>query len=168
MAINMGLNWWSGSVFKRKYRWLFLIDGIVDSGVNALPPERGSRPVIAMKSSAFEHLTETINFPVKPEWKSLVLSLFDAKCKFWPVWDKWLKNFYDPESGKFTPVLDAQYKKNGTLKLYDGCGVEMEKWVFENMYPEDIDFDTLDMTDNGIMYITLTLKYDRAYLDKSK
>jgi len=167
MAINMGLNWWQGAVFKRKFRWLFIIDGIVDSGVNALPPEKGNRPNITMKSAAFEHLIETINFPLKPEWKPFELTLFDIKCKFWPVWDKWLKNFYDPEQGKFTPVVDAKYKKNGTLTMYDGCGEKLERWTFENMYPSEINFDNLDMTDNAIMYINLTLTYDRAYLDKN-
>ena len=167
MAINMGLNWWQNSVFKRKFRCMLLIDGIVDSGVNALPPERGARPSLNMKSSVFEHLIESISFPVKPEWKTFELSLFDVKCNFWPVWDKWLKNFYDPEQGKFVPVLDAQFKKNGILKMYDGCGSEIEKWTFENMYPSEINFDTLDMTDNNIVYVNLTLTYDRAYLDKN-
>jgi hypothetical protein len=166
MATKMGLTWFQDAVFKRKFRWLFFIDEIVDDGVKALAPQKGSRPSISFKEVALEHLTETINFPTKPEWKTFQLTLFDAKCKFWPVWEKWLVKFYDPENGGFTPVIDASYKKKATLEMYDGCGKVLEKWTFENAYPSEIDFDTLDMDDNGIVYINLTLRYDRAYLEK--
>lgn len=167
MAIQMGLNWHQGTVFKRKFRWLFFIDEIVDGGVQALPPEKGSRPSLSFKEQTLEHLTETINFPTKPEWKPFTLTLFDAKCKFWPVWEKWLVKFYNPETGSFTPVIDAEYKKKIRLEMYDGCGDILEKWTFENAYPSEIDFDSLDMNDSGIVYINLTIRYDRAYLEKT-
>jgi hypothetical protein len=169
MAINMGLNWANGAgrVFKRKFRWLFFVDGIVDDGVNALPPDKASRPSLSFKEQSFEHLNETIYFPIKPEWKTFSLSIFDVKCKFWPVWDNWLKDFYNPEDGSYLPPIDAGYKKDARLELYDGCGEIIEKWKFEKAYPSELDFENLDMSDNGILHINLTLRYDRAYLQKN-
>lgn len=167
MAIQMGLNWSNSAVFKRKFRWLFFIDKIVDGGLEALPPSKGSRPNLSFKEQGLEHLNETIYFPLKPEWKTFQLSLFDVKCNFWPVWDNWLKNFYNPEDGSYLPPIDAEYKKDATLKLYDGCGYTLEQWKFEKCYPSELDFETLDMSETGIIHINLTLRYDRAYLDKN-
>ncbi len=177
MAIEMGLGKLQNAVFKRKFRWLFFVEGInnqqiIGDGVNALPPSKASRPSLSFKSTSFEHLNETIFFPIKPDWKPINLVLFDTKCNMNPIWDNWITPMYNPKNNglNYNYPIDEKnfsnsFKKNATLKLYDGCGEIMESWVFENAYPEDINFDELSMEENGIVSITLTLRYDRAYVE---
>lgn len=178
--MDMGLGNLPSAIFKRKFRWLFFVDGIIGDGINVLPPSKASRPTLSFKSQSFEHLNETISYPVKPEWKPITLILFDTKCNMNPVWDKWIEPMYNPKlktqnykypiSNNARPGKQREdsFKKDATLKLYDGCGTVMETWNFEGVYPEDINFDELSMEEEGIVNITLSLKYDRAYIEYNK
>ena len=65
--------------FKRKNRWLFTIPEISAEGINALPPSKASRPGLSFKELSMEHLTETIYYPGKPEWKPITLTLYDLR-----------------------------------------------------------------------------------------
>ena len=169
MAVTMGLGKLNDAIFKRKFRWLFSINEIIGDSVNALLPNKGARPTLSFKSQTFEHFNETISFPVKPEWKPINIVLYDTKCNMNPIWTKWIKPFYDPRLGSYNYVINSNtnitYKKEATLTMLDGCGNTIESWKFENAYPEDINFDELDMSSNDIVSISLSLKYDRAYLN---
>lgn len=165
MAFQMGLDKLTNVTFKRKFRWLFSIENIIGGSVNALLPHKGARPSLTFKSQAFEHINETISFPVKPEWKPISVILYDTKCNMNPIWENWLKPFYNPKDGMYNFIIDANYKKTAILTMLDGCGNIMESWTFENAYPEEINFDELDMSSNDIVNITLSLKYDRAYFN---
>src|ERR1700685_1466414 len=79
--------------WKRKFRWLFIIQGIsADSGnsaaaANSLPPKRGARPSLGWKEYEFQHITETIWYPLKPDWKPIDLVLYDLRCNANPVFE---------------------------------------------------------------------------------
>lgn len=165
MAFQMGLDKLTNVTFKRKFRWLFSIENIIGGSVNALLPQKAARPSLSFKSQQFEHINETIFFPVKPDWKPINVILYDTKCNMNPIWENWLKYFYDPKNGKYNFVNDVGYKKNATLTMLDGCGEIIENWTFENAYPEEINFDELDMASNDIVNISLTLRYDRSYFN---
>ena len=47
--------------------------------------------------------------------------------------------------------------------MYDGCGEILETWTFENVWPNNIEWGELDMSDSSYVTIDLTLRYDRAY-----
>lgn len=168
---DMGLGNLPNAIFKRKFRWLFFVDGIIGDGVNVLPPSKAARPALAFKSASFEHLNETISYPVKPDWKPINLILFDTKCNMNPIWDNWIVPMYNPRiKSKYSYPINEKnakfsFKKDARLELYDGCGTIMETWIFESAYPEDVNFDELDMSSNDIVNITLTLRYDRAYIE---
>ena len=51
--------------------------------------------------------------------------------------------------------------------MYDGCGEMLEKWIFENVWPNNIEWGELDMSDSQYVTIDLTLRYDRAYWQQS-
>lgn len=167
---NMGLAFGlqdASSCFPRKYRWLFIVDKIIGddqgSSVNALPPIKGARPSVSYKEIELEHLSETIYFPGKPDWKPIQLTLYDLKRNKNPIFD-WVKLFYDPTSDSNTiKFAVGGFKKNATLELYDGCGQIMETWVFENAWPQSVDFGDLDMSSTEIVTVDITLRYDRAY-----
>ena len=158
------------TVFKRKFRWLFDIEGVSQGeggSLPALPPKSGARPNISFNEIKVEHLTETIYYPGKPDWQTIELVLYDVTedCKTNPVFE-WLQLLYDPESGDYTPVVDAGYKDTATLTLFDGCGSPIETWTFENAYPQRIDWGTLDMDESDIVTVDLTLRYDRAFISE--
>lgn len=146
--------------FKRKYRWLLKIPDISATGIETLPPTKAARPSITYKTLEAQHMQETIYFPGKPDWKPLNLTLFDLRKNENKVWT-WIKDTYPADASKGRA---PKYKKQGTLEMYDGCGNTIEQWILENMFIESVDFGDLDHSVSDIVYIDVTLRYDRARL----
>jgi len=163
---------WDGypnTCLKRKNRWRFIITDVSASGVGSLPPSRMSRPSLSFKEMQAEHLNETITFPSKPEWKPITLTLYDiVKGTENPVFT-WLKRQYNPtptECSYWKPCLESPSLKVAEcfLEEYDGCGNIVEKWVFEHVWPQSIEFFEGDMNTGEIAACDVTLRYDRAYI----
>jgi hypothetical protein len=130
-----------------------------------LPPEKSARPNLSFKEIEVQHLSETVYFAGKPVWKPVNLTLYDLSGSNNPVFE-WIKCQYEPNTGVFRSDgrWASKWKKNVNLKLYDGCGNEMEAWIYENAWPSAVEWGSLDMADNEYVTIELTLRYDRAYI----
>lgn len=158
--------------FKRKFRWMFKLDGIAGNGgaTPVLPPEKSARPSVSFKEIEVQHLNETILFPGKVEWKPINLVLFDLKLNKNPVFE-WLKEIYVPKDGDWKfPIgssANAGFKRQTAIvELYDGCGNTLERWVYENIWPQQIEWGELDMGSSDYLTAELTLRYDRAYIEE--
>jgi hypothetical protein len=166
MGREMGLGAVGGGdiCLMRKFRWLFFIDGVCDDGTSALPPDKGARPSLNFKEIEVQHLNETIYFAGKPDWKPINLTLFDLKLKKNPIFT-WLKEQYEPceDKGNWKAPDPGEWKKTGRLKMYDGCGNILEEWVFRNIWPNNIEWGDLDMSNQDYVTVELTLRYDRAW-----
>jgi hypothetical protein len=160
---------------KRKFRWLLKIPGISgqnDGAINALPPRKSARPSLSFKEIEVQHLSETVYYPIKPEWKTLNLVLYDIRCNENIIFE-WVRMIYNPDtSGQriwnpsvngFPTILSSPFKKTAILELYDGCGNILEQWIYENAWPQTIDWGDLDMDSQDIVTVDVTLRYDRAY-----
>lgn len=153
--------------FKRKNRWLFIVPDVCGEGVNALPPLKSNRPSISFKEIEVQHISETVYFPGKPEWKPITISLYDVDTKrtrFHPVFE-WLKKLYDVSEKDviINPSCD-EFKKQANLQLLDGCGNVVEEWIYEGIWPQSVEFGDLDMSSSEVVTCDLTLRYDRAYI----
>jgi hypothetical protein len=163
---NMGLGYGlekSDICIKQKHRWLFMIPNISASGVDSLPPSKASRPKMSYKEISLEHLNETIYIPGKVEMKPINLTLYDLKKNKHPVLE-WFKKLYNPCSGNSIYPVDNNFFKTAYLELYDGMGSVLERWIFENVWPLEIDFGDLDMESSEVVSCDVTLRYARAYL----
>lgn len=156
--------------FKRKNRWLFIIPDISARGVASLPPSKTARPSISFKEIEVQHLNETIYFPGKPEWKPITLTLYDLKRpgsgSEHPIF-RWLKTIYNPQiDAKYKFSCDGFKKDFATLEMYDGCGNVIERWIFETIWPQAVEFGDLDMSTSDLLTCDITLRYDRAYIEQ--
>jgi hypothetical protein len=151
--------------FKRRFRWLLIIPQVSAEGIDTLPPSKSARPSLSFKEIEAQHVSETIYFPGKPDWKPITLSLYDIKKNRHPVME-WIKKLYDPQQGSYKYSCEGFKKDRATLELYDGCGEVIETWVYENVYPQNIEFGDLDMQNSEILTCDLTLRYDRAYIEE--
>jgi hypothetical protein len=153
------------SILKRKYRWLLRIQDVSVDGVNALPPSKSARPSLTFKEIEAQHLNETIYFAGKPEWKPLPLTLYDFQKNENPVFE-WLKEQYDPQTGDwFAPPPSTWKKPEARLEMLDGCGDICETWVYENVWPQSIEWGDLDMGNSEYCTVDLQLRYDRAFIE---
>ncbi len=164
---SMGISWDTTACWRKKHRWLMEIDqvsGIPSVGaVSVLPPQKSARPSLTFKEIEAQHLTETIYFPSKPDWKPISLVLYDVKTNGNPVFD-WIKTIYDPENESRWLASCSGFKRKATLRLFDGCGVTLDTWVFENAWPQVAEFGDLDMSESAVVVCEVTLRYDRAYI----
>lgn len=173
---DMGLfRGYDSTCFKRKYRWMFSLKDVSgDPAIltsNALPPSKASRPNLQFKELEAQHISETVYFPGKPDWKPITVTLYDTKVNSNPVFD-WIAKYYDPNRG-YLGYSSSQFPNNSALAmkineayltLFSGCGTVVEKWIFENVWPQAIEFGELDMSQSDVVTIDLTLRYDRAYI----
>jgi hypothetical protein len=58
----------------------------------------------------------------------------------------------------------AGYKKNVDLEMLDPTGVVVEKWILENAWLKDVNFNTLDYKTDNLVTITAQLRPDRCIL----
>jgi hypothetical protein len=175
---NMGLFNIGSACFKRKYRWMFFIKGVCGTnsdgsyGVNVLPPSKGSRPNISFKEIEANHVSETVYFPGRPDWKPISLTLYDFTIQGKNRVFEWLKLYYNVnEDAKIIPSVGASVLATAlkipeaSLILFDGCGNKIESWVFENVWPQSAEFGELDMQSSEVVTVDVTLRYDRAYVE---
>ena len=166
VKMGIGVLGKSSICIKRKYRWQLIIPEISVNGTNALPPEKSARPNLSFKEIEVHHLNETVFYPGKPEWKPLNLVLYDIKRKKDPIFG-WLKEQYDPCLGEWKAPSPSVFKKEkARLEMYDGCGKIIETWVYENVWPQSIEWGDLEMGNSEYSTVDLTLRYDRAYIEE--
>jgi len=155
----------------RRFRWLFKIDGISAQGVNALPPSQAARPSLSFNEIEARHITENMYYPGRPDWRPINLVLYDVVktngdgARFHPVFD-WMEKIYVPEKDASYKTASEGLIKECDLEMLSGCGEVVERWIFENVWPQAIDFGTLDMANAEIVTCDLTLRYARAYIVK--
>lgn len=160
--MEMGIGKIRSACFKQKNRWMFTIKGVSEDGVAALPPNKSARPSLSFKEIEVQHANEVTFLPGKPDWKPINLVLLDIKKNQHPVFE-WVKNhIYDPKTGDY--ILDPKFKKEAKLELYDGCGEVIEKWIFEEAWPSNVEWGDLDYASSEVIMVDLTLRYSRAYI----
>ena len=164
---TMGLSWGLQPATltpKQTNRWLFGVPDYITGNAPALPPRKGARPSISMRETEFQHLSESVWFPLKGDWKPINLTLYDIRCNQNAIFN-WLQTIYDPSQGSSISFgFSLPYKvPTCTLELYDGCGNVMETWYYQNAYPSNIEWGELTMDSADIVMVNLTLRYDRAY-----
>lgn len=167
MGLQFGLEG-KGKFCKRQHRWLFAIPGVCSDnspGVNALPPEKSARPNLSFKEMNVNHISEDVYYPAKPDWKPITITLFDLSNSQHPVFN-WLEQIYVPSRGTFASANSGSFIKECDLKLLDATGQIIETWVFEDAWPQSINFQTLDMTVSAVTMCDITLRYARAYIVK--
>ncbi len=167
MGLQFGLQG-NSKLCKRQFRWLFSIPEVAADetpGANALPPESSARPNLSFKEMDVNHLIEDVYYPCKPDWKPIQITLYDLQLGTHPVF-KWVKeNCYDPEQGKYYEATSRKLIKECILTLYNGCGEKVERWIYEDAWPQSVNFQSLDMNNSGVVKCDITLRYARAYID---
>lgn len=174
MGMQMGLEG-DGRFCKRQFRWMFTIDNVIgdlssSGSMQCLPPEKSARPSLSFKEMNVQHMIEEVFYPAKPDWKPITVTVFDLQKSEHPVW-MWLNNLYfiDEQNAKFVEPNAIKGPTEGfirqcTLQLFNGCGEIVETWVYDDCWPQSVNFQPLDMTQNGLVMCEVTLRYARAYI----
>ena len=176
MGMQMGLEG-DGRFCKRQFRWIFTVDRVIgdlssSGSMDCLPPEKSARPNLSFKEMNVQHLNEEVFYPAKPDWKPITVTVFDLQKSSHPIW-KWLNELYyvDAQTATFkepnaTPGPNVGFIRQCTLQLFNGCGDVVETWIYDDCWPQSVNFQPLDMTQNGLVMCEITLRYARAYIQE--
>ena len=149
--------------FKRKFRYTFEISGFCNNQQNLVPEyfvKVAGRPNLSIEETEINHLNGKMWIPGKASWETISVTYIDAaNAQMQSLWN-WLASVYN-----FTDPVNLQmgnrrdWDATGTINMYDGCGVLLEQWQLQHVWPTAIDFGDLDYSSSDEANIELTLRY---------
>lgn len=145
----------------RKNRWLLRFPA--DLGIQEWTLESASRPKISQKSVEIEFLNTSTYVLGRYTWDSVQVTLRDPiGPSMSQAVMEWVRLESESLSGR--QGYAAGYKRDIELDLLDPSGVVVQKWILKNAWASDVDFGSLQMSDDGLATISLTLVIDYAIL----
>lgn len=156
-------------IFKRKFRWVFSIDG-----QQMWYAKVGARPNLTIDETEIHHLHERHMISGKPVWENLSLTIFDVKPTSTSLGGseeklhEWLNTVwkFSREIGAFDFMAmgdhDSEYKQDLTIRMLDGHGEVMETWWLLGAWPQTVNWGDLDYSSSDTADVEITVRYDRA------
>ena len=143
---------------KLKNRFIMNIDGI-----NAYLIKAINRPTLESDEVVLEHMNVTRYVKGKSRWSTLDITLYD------PIVPsaaqqviEWIRLSHESVTGR--DGYSDFYKKNITFNLVGPVGDIVEEWELVGAYIATANFGDLTFDDAPPVEITLTLRYDYAFL----
>jgi len=163
-------------VFKRKYRWTMSFICPCKAIIKEHLVKVSSRPNISIEETEINYLHGKMWIPGKGTWETISVTFYDIADNTniengtigLYTWLATVYNFMDDKglhqaSKKGTEDAGSQgYAGKATLKMYDGCGGEMEQWVLSHAWPQAINFGELDYSSSEEATVEVTLRYASA------
>ncbi len=152
----------AGIVFKRKFRWTLEIKGACFN-IQRHFVRVAARPNLQIQEIELNFLNAKEYIPGKGEWNSIQIQYIDVADQQMTELYSWINTTYE-FGGRQSFVNLRQSEKagwagEGSLILYDGCGKALEQWTLRKMWPQTVDFGTLDYADHEFVTVDLTVRY---------
>lgn len=162
-AMGIGVIGRPDIVFKRKYRFTFEIFGFCDNEKNVIPEsfvKVASRPNLSIEETEINHLNAKTWIPGKASWETITVNYYDVANEQMRSLYNWLATMYDfTDPINLTQAEKGDWDATGVLSMYDGCGVLLESWQLQHMFPTSVNFQDTDYSSSDICEIELTLRY---------
>ncbi len=153
-------------VFKRKFRWTLSLKPRCSklSEIDVWFVKVASRPNISVDETELNFLNEKAWIPGKVSYETMTVTYVDvapnrSESRALYQWLGAVYQFHNQNRKMGTRIDD--YAARGQLTLFDGCGQPIERWDFDDLWPQAINFGDLDYTSSDTVDIELTLRYSR-------
>jgi len=155
--------------FKRKFRWTLEIRYCAKTNTEVAKEfcKTASRPNIQIDETEINYLNGKMFIPGKATIETITVSFYDiaGSAASGNVnnssilgWVSSVYNIFDPINLEMGQAPE-QYEGAGRLTLYDGCGYPLEGWIMAGMWPTNVNFGELDMSDSAECTVELTVRY---------
>lgn len=165
----------SDIIIKRKFRWTMCIEYCLDdvTGDRFVPEDFvkiGARPQVDIEEAEINYLHGKMWIPGKATWQTMTVTYYDVSGHTASGISSnslfsWIASVYDfivDPSNLYMGSKLTDYEGRAYLHLYDGCGVTLEQWVLNHVWPQSINFGELDMSSSEECTIELTLRYSEV------
>ena len=144
---------------KKQHQFIMAIDGIP-----AYLIKSAAKPSIANGEITLDHINVQRYVKGKSVWSTLAISLYDpiVPSAAQAVME-WIRLHHESATGR--DGYSSFYKKEIKLRQLSPLGEIIEEWILHGTYITDANFGSLDWSQEDIVNIELTLRYDWAFLN---
>lgn len=146
---------------KRENRWILRFPSSL--GINEWYVESTARPALTIAATEIPFLNTSTYVAGKFTWGELAVTFRD------PIGPsasqalmEWIRLCAESVTGRMGYA--AGYKKNIDLEMLDPTGVVVEKWILYGTFLTNVDFQTLNYSQDGLATISCSLRPDRCVL----
>ena len=146
---------------KRQNRFILRFDSSL--GINEWFVESTSRPHITIAATEIQFLNTSTFVAGRFNWHTINVTFRDpigpsaAQALM-----EWVRLHAESVTGRMGYA--AGYKKNIDLEMLDPTGVVVEKWLLQDTFLTDVNFNALSYSQDALSTITATLRPDRCIL----
>lgn len=161
-------------IIKRKFRWTMEVRGTNPTCPFYIPPyfvKVAARPNISFEETEINFLNDRMWIPGKATWEAITVTYMDVAgflsgdaANGNLALYNWLMSVFDFRSPtkKFMGAKRSDYSAAATIRVFDGCGGEVENWVLTDAWPQAINFGDLDYASSDTLDIELTMRYSQV------
>lgn len=146
---------------QRQYQWTLSIVGLEGSDVIEMALRTAALPSTSSDEIELPFMNSRVYVAGKRSYENGSIALNDFVDKNTAaIIHKWDLRVFDPETGGQGYAKD--YKKSGLLVLYDPPLKDSRIWELRGIWPQAINYGSLDYSASDGVQIELTLRYDKA------
>tara|TARA_Y100000034_G_scaffold135372_1_gene207054 strand:+ start:767 stop:1402 length:636 start_codon:yes stop_codon:yes gene_type:complete len=155
---------------KRAFRFKIIFNGLADDSGYVWFAKKVAKPKFEISETEHTFLTHKFFYPGRVTWSEIDLTLVDPVS---PGATAQLNALLDAQGYAIPADPGGSYetmsKGKGTaavgniqIEQLDSSGMTIERWTLNNPWIKGIQYGELDYGEDGIVEITLTLRYDWA------
>ena len=145
----------------KQNRWLMRFPS--DLGISEWMLASAARPSIKQNVNEIQFLNTSTFVAGRYTWNNIQLKFRD------PIGPsasqalmEWVRLISESVTGR--QGYACGYKRDVELEMLDPTGVVVQKWILKNAWISDVNFDSLDYSQDGVATISATLVMDYAIL----
>ena len=154
-------NFWSEAYNwepKKAHQFVMAIDGIPSYLVKA-----SGKPTISNGEITLDHINVQRYVKGKSVWSNLTVTLYDAIVPSGAqAVMEWIRLHHESATGR--DGYSSFYKKDVALRQLSPLGEVIEEWQLKGTFITESNFGDLDWSTEDAVTISLTLRYDWAFL----
>jgi hypothetical protein len=121
------------------------------------------KPKIANGEVALDMINIKRYVKGKSEWNNITMTLYDAIVPSGAqAVMEWIRLHHESSTGR--DGYSSFYKKQLKLSQLSPLGETVEEWILNGAFITDASFGTYDWGNDGVQEISLTVRYDWAFL----
>jgi hypothetical protein len=151
----------SAFTWEPKYQNRFIMS---ISDVPAFLIKTSAKPSAANGTITLDHINVQRYVKGKTIWNTIAIEIYDAIVpSAAQKMMEWFRLHHESATGR--DGYSSMYKKDITLESLSPLGEVIEDWTLKGAYLQDVNFGSLDWSQEGAVMIQATLKYDWALLN---
>lgn len=146
---------------KRKNRWYFEFPGLT---IAEWAVQTSSRPTLEINEVDIPFMNTVTWIAGRTRWSPIDITFIDCigPSTGQAILD-WIRQCIEFSTGRMGYA--ASYKKSLILKMLDPTGQTVEKWTLDGCMVTSANWGGLDMADDGLAMVTITIRFDKATLN---